>query len=146
MKELIISLVLISGIAFWINYEKVHVKDGDTIGYHLKTYRLYGIDAPETRQACGTIQCGRIATQKVENFISDKDFSCDVKSQDKYERLVAVCYADGKDIGRFLVENGYAQAFMHDDYKKEEAIAKKEKRGFWATEFMQPYKYREIYK
>jgi hypothetical protein len=63
---------------------------------------------------------------------------------DRGERPVAICYADGVDIGGALVDQGLAVASRKhsNKYVPNEERAKAEKRGLWAGEFEWPWDYR----
>jgi endonuclease YncB( thermonuclease family) len=83
------------------------VLDGDTIEV-LKDkapvyIRLYGIDCPEHDQDFGT---------RAKQFTSDKVFGKTVEvvpiEKDRYERLVAKIYIDGKYLNQMIVAEGFA--------------------------------------
>jgi endonuclease YncB( thermonuclease family) len=134
---------------------KIH--DADTI--HLsrdgKNYsiRIWGIDAPETRQICADanndiVACGRQAREVMIGIIGTGTLSCEVKSLDKlYNRLVGLCTTgDGTDIGRELVKRGYAYNEVHNlsYYKAERDYAESRRLGLWAgREFMDPKEWRD---
>jgi endonuclease YncB( thermonuclease family) len=86
------------------------VTDGDTIKLNGTTYRLWGIDAPESKQWCGNWPAGAIATAMLEMLIKGKTVVCEPKTTDRYGRTVAICRADGEDLGRTMVQLGMAWA------------------------------------
>jgi endonuclease YncB( thermonuclease family) len=96
-----------------------HVIDGDTIAIGAARVRIHGIDAPETGQRC--------------ELTEGQQISCDVQDVDTYGRLVSVCHAGGQDVGKVLVEDGLAWAFVRysEDYLAEEAAAQAAGRGIW---------------
>jgi endonuclease YncB( thermonuclease family) len=109
------------------------VTDGDTLKLNGTTYRLLGIDAPKSKQWCGKWPAGPIATAMLEMLIKGKTVVCEPKTTDRYGRTVAICRADGEDLGRALVQLGMAWAFVRysRDYVDQEAKAKAE--DLWHT-------------
>jgi endonuclease YncB( thermonuclease family) len=89
------------------------VTDGDTIKMAGTTYRLWGIDAPETHQTCADgWPAGRIATEYLVNLMHGHTITCEPRTKDRYGRTVALCRADGVDIEAEMVRNGMALAFV----------------------------------
>ena len=129
------------------------VVDGDTIHIGEHKIRLLGIDAPEREQECrgangGTWACGRGATAMLRNLLegSAAGVSCVIEGEDRYRRLLGVCYAGsagtGIDVQRALVRAGLAVAEYDARYRADESRAKSEKRGLWAGEFKRPRDWR----
>src|SRR5262245_3555333 len=94
------------------------VVDGDTIVVNGATIRLWGIDAPETRQMCqqaagnGAYDCGRDATAHLQSLIGSQSVICEPKTFDRYRRVVALCRVNGTDLGAAMVRDGWAVAFI----------------------------------
>jgi hypothetical protein len=83
------------------------VVDGDTIKMAGMTYRLWGIDAPETHQTCADGRpAGRIATEYQVNLMHGHAITCEPRTKDRYGRTGALCRADGVDIEVEMVRNG----------------------------------------
>ena len=124
---------LVSAFGADLSGKVVKVVDGDTITLltaekkQIKV-RLYGIDAPEKKQAFG---------EKSRNFLTERVGGRVVevkkKGVDRYKRLLAVIYFKGSDINAELVKNGYAWAFIKysSDYVALENLAKKNNTGLW---------------
>jgi endonuclease YncB( thermonuclease family) len=111
------------------------VTDGDTIKQGGAIYRLWGIDAPETKQVCPDgWPAGHLATTRMQALISGRTVVCQEKDRDRYGRVVAICRASGEDLGAIMVREGLAWAFVRysSDYVDHEARAKKEGRGVHA--------------
>lgn len=114
------------------------VKDGDSIQvvYAGKTVevRLWGIDAPEYRQAYS-----RVAKKFTKKLLQGKTVQLVVKDIDRYDRLVALVIDDtGALINSILVKKGYA--WVHPYFCKEamcekwrllEVEARKKRTGLW---------------
>lgn len=101
--------------------------DGDTIKLNGTTYRLWGIDAPESKQACANgWPAGHEATKALSDLIRGRAVTCDARTQDRYGRTVGLCRADGRDIGAAMVSGGMAWAFARysSDYVAQEVEAK----------------------
>ena len=134
------ALADISGIA--------RVIDADTIEVLGQRIRLHGIDAPEAKQTCKRNgvewRCGRDATRALYNKISKKPVRCEGQDRDRYGRVVAKCFFAGTDINEWLVQQGWAVAYVRysRDYVGAEAFAKSERRGIWAGAFVEPRKWR----
>ena len=69
-------------------------------------------------------------------------------SIDRYERYVAVCCDEDKDINKAMVKSGWALALKHKQYSdssyaKGEEAAKLKKLGVWnSTCFIPPWQWR----
>lgn len=73
------------------------VIDGDTIELHGKRIRLHGVDAPESRQECvrpsgQKWRCGQQAALALADKIGRATVRCEKRDQDRYRRIVAVCF------------------------------------------------------
>ena len=137
----------------------VKVSDGDTIKISKYKIRLHGIDAPEKKQICQRPYlnlfffslyedyfCGEFVTNKLKELIENKLIECRVNDKkDFFGRYLGVCYKNNLNINQWLVENGYAVAFIKysKDYVKFEEIAKKNKVGIWSGKFLMPWEWRK---
>lgn len=103
------------------------ITDGDTLKLNGTAYRLWGIDAPETKQDCPDgWPAGRLATTQLQTLIKGRPVVCEAKDEDRYGRAVAICRAGGEDLGALMVRSGMAWAFVRysRDYVEQEARAK----------------------
>ena len=108
------------------------ITDGDTLKLNGTTYRLWGIDAPETKQACPDgWPAGRLAATHLQSLIAGRNVICERRDTDRYGRTVAVCRAGGEDLGAIMVRDGYAWAFVRysGDYDDQEERAKAARSG-----------------
>lgn len=123
----------------------LRINDGDTITLQGQRIRLKGMDTPETEQSC-TLQgkvyaCGRSATAVLRKLIGNQTVTCTSDGRDRYNRILAFCKAGDTDLNRTLVEQGWAVSYGL--YQREEAQARKDKRGLWAGKFERPAKWRQ---
>jgi endonuclease YncB( thermonuclease family) len=123
--------------------------DADTIEIHGTRIRLFGIDAPKSRQLCkdavgADYRCGQQAALALADHVGSRTLSCDPRDIDRYGRTVAVCYMGGKDLCAWLVLEGWAVAYRHysKDYIDEEAAAEAAHRGIWAGIFQMRWDWR----
>lgn len=122
------------------------VIDGDTIVINRIPIRLFGIDAPEAKQRCtdgsnATYNCGQLAASVLEEEIAGALVTCLPINTDKYQRVVAVCAARGRDLGDVMVRRGYAvdyPFFSGGRYSSAEREAADARRGMWAGSFITP--------
>lgn len=62
---------------------QVTVVDGDTIKLHGTTYRLWGIDAPESKQSCADgWPAGKLATEYMTSLVRDHTVTCEPRGND----------------------------------------------------------------
>ena len=109
------------------------------------TYRLWGIDAPETKQACADgWPAGVEATKYIRELIAGREVVCEPRTTDRYGRTVALCRADGVDIGAAMVSAGMAWAFVRysRDYVAEEQTAAAQGSGVHAHQCERAWDYR----
>ena len=120
--------------------------DGDSFKMSGHEVRLVGIDAPEGRQMCRLggrdWSCGTEAMKQLSRQVRGGSFSCKPEERDQYDRLLATCYVDGRNINKWMVENGWAVSYGRR-YLAEERAAKREKRGIWKSEFQRPRDWRD---
>ena len=127
---------------------RASVIDGDSIEIQGTQIRLYGIDAPEGAQTClregVPTRCGQHAAKALADKIASHTVTCEPKDRDRYNRIVAVCRAEGEDLNAWMVAEGWALAYRQysTDYIAEEERAKKSKRGIWVGEFIPPWEWR----
>jgi endonuclease YncB( thermonuclease family) len=65
---------------------------------------------------------------------------CQVSGRDRFGRALANCESGGALLNAGMVESGHALAF--GAFEAEQARAKAEKRGLWATTFDPPREWR----
>ena len=135
------------------------VTDGDTLvvnGKRQRTrcvggtrVRLFGIDAPELKQKCKhpsgrDFLCGRAAASFLLEHVRGRAVECRGNSEDRYGRLIAVCFVGGKDLNALMVGEGWALAYRDysEKYVPQENAAREARRGIWAMRFVPPWEWR----
>ena len=121
------------------------ITDGDTLRVNGVTYRLHGIDAPETKQVCDDgWPAGNLATTRLQTLITGRTVVCEKRDQDRYGRTIAICRANGEDLGAILVREGLAWAFVRysRDYAELEAKAKADQQGIHAHDCQPAWEWR----
>lgn len=135
------------------SFEKaiVHkVIDGDTIkvefsGGKIETVRLLLIDTPESvKPKTPVMPFGEEASNFMKKTLIKGtviEIEKGIEERDKYGRLLAYVWADGKNINKELLKKGLARvAYVQSDtkyleeFKKAEEKAKKERKGIWSLD------------
>jgi|GEM_PF-461727 len=122
------------------------VVDGDTVdlldnGMQRHRIRLFGIDAPESRQAFG-----RQATVFLADMLEGQRVEVVRKDKDRYGRTIGQIMLHGRDINRLMVQKGYAWAYRHysEAYVKDENRARRLRIGLWRDKNpVEPYLFRK---
>jgi endonuclease YncB( thermonuclease family) len=120
------------------------VIDGDSMRVGGRELRLKGIDAPEGRQTCErggeTWRCGEAAAEALRRMTRGARVNCAIEEIDRFERGLATCRVDGRDLNEAMVRDGFALAYGR--YESEESAARAAKRGLWASKFERPRDWR----
>jgi len=126
------------------------VIDGDTLVVGGQHIRLEGIDAPELGQTCGrrffgTWRCGKAAADALAALVGGRSVTCESRGDDKYGRMLGICFVDGRDLNAAMVREGLAWAFVKysQTYVPEEAEARSSRVGIWRGEAEPAWVYRE---
>ncbi len=122
--------------------------DGDSLRVGGEEIRLSGIDAPEFNQSCNaggkSIECGRVARGLMQRLLLAGIVTCNAEGSDRYGRTLARCGTREGDLGAAMVAAGHAIAT--EGYFREEAEARRARRGVWAGDFMPPEEWRRTHK
>ena len=126
--------------------------DGDTAKFvtsdgEVKTTRFLAIDTPESVHPTKEVEAfGKEASDYTCKLLTNAkkivlEFDKNSEKEDKYGRLLAFVYADGKMVQESLIEAGYAKvAYLYADYtytdnlQKKEQEAKAKKVGIWSSD------------
>tara|TARA_Y100001970_G_C14173445_1_gene825505 strand:- start:1238 stop:1690 length:453 start_codon:yes stop_codon:yes gene_type:complete len=150
MKKIVFIVVLTILNGKFAYSDAIKIIDGDTLWIENHKIRFSGIDAPELKQICfkngEEILCGILAKKALKKKIGNNIPKCISEGEDKYKRILAECFVNGKSLSRFLVRNGYAFAFRKYSKKfiKDEDYAKKNKLGIWSMKFIYPWEFRKL--
>jgi endonuclease YncB( thermonuclease family) len=122
------------------------VVDGDKITLGGTRWRLWGIDAPESRQTCKDgWPAGVEATHYLEQLMANGPVRCEERGHDRYRRTIGLCRAGEQDLGAAMVSAGMAWAFTRysSDYIGEEKAAIGARRGVHAHDCMKAWDWRK---
>ena len=125
------------------------IREGDQVQIGSTRIRLGGIDAPAADQLCLNTKgerwtCGAAARDELIKRFGNKSWLCRVRTTDRRGRTVARCEADGEDIQKWLVGNGWALSYtrVSHDYDADEKVAREAKAGMWQGAFIAPWDWR----
>ena len=148
MRILIAILILIVAGRCWA--AEVTVTDADTLILKGTSYRLDGIDAPETNQVCldekGVVwACGIEARDQLRTFIGKRDVQCNGKRSDPIyrNRRIGVCVIEGEamSLNQWLVRQGWAlnfEPYARKRFKTDQDEARDKHNGLWKGCFSSP--------
>lgn len=108
------SFTILAGVFFCLHAAAV---DGDTIRCEDgRRVRVWGIQAPERYEPAGPA-----STRAMGSLITGKTLQCERKGPDSYNRIVARCLVDGRDVAGEMVRQGRAvdwPRFSHGAYAR----------------------------
>lgn len=122
--------------------------DGDSLRVGSREVRLFGIDAPEYRQACKVgftnWSCGADAASALRKLVDGQNLTCTPRDRDVYARTVATCRLGGTDVAAEMLSRGLAITLDNApaDYVQRQAASKAVRAGIWASVFVPPAEYR----
>jgi micrococcal nuclease len=129
-------------------YRIVGIADGDTLtalslGRRQVTCRLYGIDAPEKKQAYG--QASKLSLAEL---TFGREAQIEIVERDRYGRSVCRIAVNGVDVNREQIVRGmawiYRQYARDSAYDEAEAVARTRRIGIWREpEPTPPWDYRK---
>lgn len=111
--------------------------DGARIAYRQGVVTLPGVEALPLNERCGSsaedFPCGVMARTELRRFLRGRSIACDVPDDFGLKRgeATSACTVGDADIGRWVVENGWARAAPGGPYADVEATARQSKRGIW---------------
>ena len=154
--KFIVTVILVFLPSLALAQSQIEVIDGDTIELDGRMIRIFGIDAPETKQKCKDVDyndydCGVKSKEILINILGLKsnigvvnNIDCTDINKDRYRRWVSVCFINGLNIGREMVRRGAALAYRQYSlsYEAQEDEAKAEGRGVWQGDFIKPWEWR----
>ena len=116
---------------------KAYVTDGDGMRVSGIEIRIAGIDAPEWDQLAKHrdgywFRHGRKVKSALIQEIGGKTVQVKIEDFDKFGRAVGTVTCGGKDLGEWLVRQGFARALYCDRYEHVEREARLAGRGMWS--------------
>ena len=156
MRFTALLILVFAGLAFatppeiteHLTGKVVGVTDGDTVTLLVKQktlkVRLYGIDAPETKQSFGNR-----SKQALAAMVFGKVITLKKTGTDKYGRTLGIIHYQDSDINAKMIEDGWAwhYKYYNDEARLErlETKAKKSKLGLWAdSKPIAPWDFRRL--
>lgn len=128
---------------------KAAAKEGDILSINGQDFRLDGIDAPDVRQKCKNVKgaeydCFELSRRMLERILNNDEVTCTPRKEQGKPPQLAVCVVRGVDIGRAMVQLGYALAYraLTPVYAADEALASSHRRGMWAGRVEPPWEWR----
>jgi endonuclease YncB( thermonuclease family) len=121
------------------------VVSSDSIELNGKTYRLYGIDAPDDGQVCPDgWPAWYEAEAYLDQLIGGKAVTCMPIGLRQRNEMHAICRADGVDIGAAMVTGGMAYAYVPYSvrYITQEDAAVSANRGVHRHKCLAPWAWR----
>ena len=144
-------LLLFLGLTVYSNEltgKVVHISAGDTITVLDQTrtsykIRLYGIDAPESKQPFGNV-----SKKHLGGLLGGGTVRVEWKSKNKYGRIVGTVFVGDLNVNLKMLYDGMAWYFKKYDHSKAfedaEATAKKQRLGLWKNKTpVPPWEYRK---
>ncbi len=147
LAVLVVSIASLAQAADIVGVPKI--RDADQVVIGVTRVRLAGINGPALDQLCLNPKgerwtCGSAARDALIKFSGDKSWTCTPTRIDRFGRSVAKCLVDGQDVSKWMVENGWALAYVQfsKDYEADEKVARDAKAGLWAGAFIAPWDWR----
>ncbi|AZO13017.1 thermonuclease family protein [Mesorhizobium sp. M3A.F.Ca.ET.174.01.1.1] len=96
-----------------------------------------GVDVVAADEICSdgsrSWDCGARARTAFRAFLRGRTVMCAVPAQGGRDTVVAECWVGNKDVGQWLVENGWARAAQSGPYLEAEDKARAAKKGIFGT-------------
>jgi endonuclease YncB( thermonuclease family) len=148
MRSLIVSLMIVAtaGCA----HALTTVADGDTLILDDTTFRLDGIEGPQTDQVCldetgAKWSCGIAARDRLREWIGRRAVRCDDKGPDRVlkKRRTGICWVEGEpaSLNQWLVREGWAlnlEPHAKGRFKADQESARDNRMGLWKGCFVSP--------
>jgi endonuclease YncB( thermonuclease family) len=94
------------------------VGEGGIVTVGGATYRLWAVILPPSGRTCHDGWGASVAAEKqLENLISGHLIECEFRGKDPGGQTLAVCRADGQDLGAQLVRSGFAWAALDESHE-----------------------------
>ncbi len=106
--------------------------------------QLYGVEAPEPNQTCGSRRCPVVAKTALQKLVQGKRATCSMSGQTDDGLPSATCKVDGVDLAAQLVRAGhvFATTGLFAAYSGQEREARNDRVGLWRVNAERPSDYR----
>lgn len=124
--------------------------DGDSIIVANHEIRILHIDAPEYKQTCtdknnNEYPCGQDTKIFLAKSLSKHPTICKISGKDVYNRYLANCSNNNRDISELMIKNGWAIIYKQPSfYFSDQEYARLNKLGIWQGDFLIPKIYRKL--
>ena len=147
-RLLIAAFLLTAAAPGWA--AEVSITDGDTLILNGTTYRLGGVEAPQTDQTClddkgAAWTCGIEARDRLREYVGKRDVQCTDRGADSAyrARLVGDCSIVGEAISmnQWMVQEGWAlntDSSKQGRFKTDRDNANTNRKGLWKGCFVSP--------
>lgn len=114
----------------------IRIVDGETLTLGDRVVRLSGMAAPMRGEQCrrpdgAPFDCGGAAAAALTRLTAGRAISCRIVGRDGFGRGIGQCEANGTDLARTLVGDGFAVA-TGTALRTAEVSARQAERGLWA--------------
>lgn len=101
------------------------VVDGDTIDFDGVPVRILAIDTPETwKPRCkNELALGLLAKQRLQQLVDAGDVRFEATGYDRFGRVLANVFAGKFDVGKVLLDEGYALPYVPGPVDKARRLA-----------------------
>jgi endonuclease YncB( thermonuclease family) len=129
---IIAAIVVLLAILAKPNADEIVVLDGDTVQIGTERLRLFGIDAPESKQPYGAQSKKALAAAIA---AAGPNLRIARREKDRYGRTIAILYDGKRSINAAMVEGGNAWSYRDYSlaYVDHEARARAALRGLWGV-------------
>jgi endonuclease YncB( thermonuclease family) len=106
------------GFSFALAAEAQVMSDRGEVTVGGTTYRLWGIIPPDPQRRCRDgWDAAAAASRQLETLVNGRSVDCEFRGHDSEGRSLALCRADGQDLGAELVRNGLAWASVEQTHQ-----------------------------
>jgi endonuclease YncB( thermonuclease family) len=148
LSRLLALLLLAAACSPAAASQRLHAHDGDTFTLDGQRWRLWGVDAPELQQTCGTAPCGVLSQGNLVKLTAGRTIRCTAIGR-SYDRLVGKCFAGNLDLSAAQVRAGWAmdyRQYSRGAYAALEAAAHARRLGVWAWQVTPPWEWRRTHR
>lgn len=154
MKSIVLAALALATISPAHDARKIvgraRVIDGDTLDIGRDRIRLWGVDAPESRQSCtlpngSTWRCGNGARTALARLAAGATVRCIPRYRDRDGRQIARCSVNGQDLAQALVSQGWALDYPHFSngvFQADQRRARERRLGVWRGTLIPPWEWR----